>query len=289
MAEDEERTRLAAERALEELAQARRDALAAAGERRREAIAAARERRLQARTRPSERRQTGSRTQRTSLTLEAILAQATRILDADGVEGLTLRRLASELGAGVASVYWYVDDKNELLRLAYEATAGPPVRALLERPVEPEHWREGLRSAALELYDVIEAHPWTAEVMNTQPRGTLVMVLWDRIGQLLSSLGFTDEMAFYAGSALMSVVGAAGIAAVRDTQSEEDRDARLGRGAGELAALDPDEFPFVARTISTYRRHSERDQFLGGLDLVLDGIASRLPGQDSRRSAEPAD
>jgi AcrR family transcriptional regulator len=274
--EDEDRTRLARERALDELAQARRDALTAAGERRREAVAVARERRLQARTRPSERRQSAGRTPRTSLTLEAILAQTTRILDADGVEGLTLRRLAGELGAGVASVYWYVDDKNELLRLAYEATAGPPVRALLERPIEPADWRGGLRSAALELYEVIEAHPWTAEVMNTQPRGTLVMVLWDRVGQLLSNLGFSDEIAFYAGSALMSLIGAAGHAALMESRSTEDRDARLGRGAGELAALDPDEFPFVARTIPTYRRHSERDQFLGGLDLLLDGIASRL-------------
>lgn len=274
--EDEDRTRLARERALEELAQARRDALAAAGERRREAVTVARERRLQARTRPSERRASAGRP-RTSLTLDAILAQATRILDADGVEGLTLRRLAGELGAGVASVYWYVDDKNELLRLAYEATAGPPVRVLVERPIEPANWREGLRSAALELYGVVEAHPWTAEVMNTQPRGTLVMVLWDRVGQLLSGLGFSDEMAFHAGSALMSLIGAAGNAALMESRSTEDRDSRLGRGAGELAALDPDEFPFVARTISTYRRHSERDQFLGGLDLLLDGIASRLP------------
>jgi hypothetical protein len=67
------------------------------------------------------------------------------------------------------------------------------------------------------------------------------------------------------------------MSAVREAHSDEDRDTRLGRAAGEFAALDPAEFPFISRTISTYRRHSERDQFLGGLDLVLDGIASRLP------------
>jgi AcrR family transcriptional regulator len=275
--EDEDRGRLAAARALEDLAQARRDAIAAAGERRREAIAAARERRREARQRPSERRQSTGRTPRTSLTLEAILSQATRILDADGIEGLTLRRLAGELNAGAASVYWYVDDKDELLRLAFEATAGPPVSELAGRPIEPEHWRDGLRTAGAAIYEMIEAHPWVAEVMNDDPRSPIVMILWDRIGQLLTAVGLDADTAFYAGSALMSLIGAAGASAVREAHSKEDRDTRLGRAAGELAALDPAEFPFIISTISTYRRHNERDQFLGGLDLVLDGIASRFP------------
>jgi AcrR family transcriptional regulator len=236
-----------------------------------------REERGSARSRPSERREHGARTPRTSLTLEAILAQATRILDAEGVEGLTLRRLARELGAGTASVYWYIDDKDELLQLAYEATAGPPVRAVLERQIDPAHWREGLKAAGLALFEVIEAHPWVAEILNSERRGEIVILLWDRLGQLLTSLGFTDETAFYSASALMGLFGVAGISAVHEARSEEDRDTRLSRAVGAFAALDPQEYPFVSRTISTYRRHTEREQFLGGLELVLDGIASRLP------------
>jgi AcrR family transcriptional regulator len=277
--DDRDRSRAAAQRALDELAEARRDALAAVADRRREAISTARERRetiASGRQRPSERRRTASRGPRTALTLEAILAEATRILDADGIEGLTLRRLAKELGVGAASVYWYVDDKDELLQLAYEATAGPTVRRLQDRPIDADHWREALRSASIELFELIEAHPWIAEMMGVLPRSPMLMVLWDRIGQLLTAVGLGDEMAFYAGSALMGLLGAAGLSAIRDAHSDEDRDVRLGRGAGELAALDPVEFPFVARTISTYRRHSEREQFLGGLDLVLDGIQVRV-------------
>lgn len=271
-----DRSRAAAERT-----QARREALIAAGERRREAMAAVRERRREAieasRRRPSERRQTTSRSPRTALTLEAILAEAIRILDADGVDGLTLRRLAGELGAGVASVYWYVDDKDDLLQLACEATAGPPIHDLLARPIDPAHWREGLRTASLTFFEIIEAHPWVAEILNTQPRGSIVMVLWDRTGQLLTALGFSDETAFFAGSALMGVLGSAGMSALHEARSQDDRDTRLIRGAGELAALDPAEFPFITRTIPTYRQHSEREQFVGGLELILDGIASRLP------------
>lgn len=284
MADDEDdpgRAAHARAREREDLAQARREALAAVRDRRREAVAEAGEKRREAiaaaRRRPSERRDATARSPRTTLTLEAILDRAIRILDADGIDGLTLRRLARELGAGVASVYWYVDDKDELLRLAYEATAGPPVNELLARPIDPAHWRQGLRVAGIAIFEIFEEHPWVAEMMNGERRGLIVILLWDRIGQLLTSLGFPDDSAFYAGTALMGLLGAAGMTAVHGSRSEEDRDTRLGRGAGELAALDPTEFPFVSRTISTYRRHSELEQFLGGLDLVLDGIESRLP------------
>jgi AcrR family transcriptional regulator len=228
------------------------------------------------RVRPSERRSRSEGT-RTSLTLDTILARTTTILDEDGIDGLTLRRLARELNAAVASVYWYVDDKDELLRLAYEATAGPPVRALLEHPIDPAAWREGLRAASIAVFEIIEAHPWVAEAINGADRGWIVALLWDRIGQLLSALGLPDVTAFYAGTALMGLISVSGVSALYGARSDEDRDTRLSHGAGEFAALDPDEYPFISRTISTYRHHTEREQFLGGLDIVLDGIAARLP------------
>ncbi|MFT4108229.1 TetR/AcrR family transcriptional regulator, partial [Propionicimonas sp.] len=233
-----------------------------------------------ARRRPSERRDPAPRGARTSLTLEAILARAIDILDADGVDGLTLRRLAGELGAGAASVYWHVDDKDELLRLAYEAVAGPPVRAALERPIDPGTWRDGVRAAGLAIFEVIEGHPWVVEVMAGEQRGWIVILVWDRIGQLLTSLGLSDEATFGAVTALMGVFGVAGLGAVNNARSSDDREARLSRGAGELAALDPAEFPFVSRTIPLYRRHGEREQFLGGLELVMDGIEAGLAGEN---------
>ncbi|MGC3995300.1 MAG: TetR/AcrR family transcriptional regulator [Propionicimonas sp.] len=270
----------------DELRERRRDAIASAREAREEFVASTREKRREAlaaaRQRPSERR-TSSRGTRTSLTLEAILARATRILDADGTEGLTIRRLASELGAGAASVYWHVDDKDELLRLAYEAVAGPPVREALERPIDPSHWREGVRTAALAIFAVFEAHPWVVELMAGEQRGEIVILAWDRFGQLLTTLGLSDEAAFDAGTALMGVFGVAGLGAVNNARSTDDRDARLSRAAGEFASLDPAEFPFVSRTLSTYRRHSEREQFLGGLEFVMDGIEARLAAQRGRR------
>lgn len=232
------------------------------------------------RARPSERRSAAARAPRTSLTLDAILDRAGAILDADGIEGLTLRRLARELGVGAASVYWYVDDKDELLKLCYEQALASPVRDLLDRPVDPEHWRDSLRAVVTDLYQTLCAHPWAAELMSgSQSRSPVVMLIWDRVGQILGTLGLPDDQVFYAGGTLLGHVGAMTLASAHDANSDEDRDARLGRIAGDLAALDPTEFPFVSRTVSTFRRHTELEQFLGGLDLILDGLASRLAGE----------
>ncbi len=239
------------------------------------------------RARPSERRSGAARAPRTSLTLAAILTRAGAILDADGIEGLTLRRLARELGVGAASVYWYVDDKDELLKLCYEQTLASPVRQVLEQPIDREHWRDSLRAVVTDLYETLCEHPWAAELMSgSQSRGPVVMLIWDRVGQILGNLGLPDDQIFYAGGTLMGHVGAMTLAAAYDANSDEDRDLRLGRIAGDLAALDPAEFPFVSRTVSTFRRHTELEQFLGGLDLILDGIASRLvESQAGRQTA----
>src|SRR6478736_9034626 len=58
---------------------------------------------------------------RATHSLEQILSTAIAILDREGTKGLTLRGLATELGGGLGSVYWYVDGKDEVLSLATDS------------------------------------------------------------------------------------------------------------------------------------------------------------------------
>ena len=102
----------------------------------------------------------------------------------------------------------------------------------------------------------------------------------DRVGVLLGSLGLSVEESFYAGSALghlgaMSLVSAS--QRVPGSDSDAEREVRLQRIANDMAALDPEEFPGITLSIPMLLRHTEREQFLGGLDLILDGIASHVP------------
>src|SRR6478735_8163966 len=73
---------------------------------------------------------------RASLSLDSILDAAIELLDRDGVPGLTLRRLAAELGGGLGSVYWHVAGKEALVDLAIDAVLGrapgPPIEEQLD-------------------------------------------------------------------------------------------------------------------------------------------------------------
>ena len=233
--------------------------------------------------RPSDRRTTGKRRPRTVLTLEAIVSRACAILDLEGIDALTLRRLADDLGAGVTSMYWHVDDKGELLDLCCRATFEPVLSDVLTREVDPADWQAGLRDMLAGLFDVMENHPWLAELaaapQSPPSHGEAVTRIWDRIGTALGSAGLDEERIFYAGSVLAGHLGSMGLLAARTaygTDGPESREERLARRADELAALDPANYPFASKSAAMVRDHSERKQFLGGLDVILAGIATQL-------------
>lgn len=239
------------------------------------------------RLRPSDRRATGQRRARPALTLDAIVARACAILDAEGIDALTLRRLASELGVGVASMYWHVDDKDELLRLCYQATTEPLTRELLARPMDPADWRAGLRDLLSSLFKQFNMHPWIGTLMEG-PLGqdTVVLRVWDRIGGTLDALGLDPRLVFHASSLLMAHLGAMAAFAARaayGTDGRLSREERLAQQAAVLAALDPATYPYVPRSVSTFQSHNEEDQFLGGLDIILDGIETHLVRPAAKR------
>jgi AcrR family transcriptional regulator len=232
------------------------------------------------RTRPSERRSAGAPRRRTALSLDAIIARALAILDAEGIGALTLRRLAADLGAGVASMYWHVDNKDELLSLCYEATMEPLSRELREHRLDPAAWRAELRELLSGLFELMQSHPWVPQLMiGPLGQDAVVLRIWDQIGSVLTAAGLDEETVFYATSALATQVGAMGLAAARNaygTDGRENREERLERRADELSRVDPAEYPYVAQGVIQFRDHSETDQFLGGIDLILDGVAARL-------------
>src|SRR5581483_5676452 len=83
----------------------------------------------------------GSRRREDPITQEAIVAAALELLDAEGLDGLTMRRVAERLGTGAASLYWHVGSKDGLLDLLLDAVIG-------EQEVpdpDPERWQEQLK------------------------------------------------------------------------------------------------------------------------------------------------
>ncbi len=103
------------------------------------------------------------RTGRPPLTSRArILAAARELIDRDGWEKLTIRRLAAELGVGATTLYHHIRDKEDLLVQLLNHHVGE-----LERPALPEEPRDRVVTAALAMHDALAAWPWAAEVLTT--------------------------------------------------------------------------------------------------------------------------
>jgi AcrR family transcriptional regulator len=92
-----------------------------------------------------------------SLSREGIAAASVALADAQGIEAVSMRTLAAELGVGAASLYRYVARKDELIDLMVDAVMGGD----LEFEIRGD-WREDLRSFAHGLRAMTLRHPWMA-------------------------------------------------------------------------------------------------------------------------------
>lgn len=101
---------------------------------------------------------------RAEVTSELIEA-ALRIADEDGFDAISMRRLATEIGMGTMSIYWYVESKDELLDLVLDHLVGT---TLLE-PAELTDWRAGLTAIATRSRAMYLAHPWLVQVIGQRP------------------------------------------------------------------------------------------------------------------------
>ncbi len=209
--------------------------------------------------------------------MEAVIGEAVALLDEAGEPALTFRALAARLGGGVASIYWYVASKDELLDRATDyVLAG--VLADTERFAGSDDPIEDLRAIAVTLFDAIVDRPWLGAYFmrdtGVQPNG---MLLYERIGQQVMRLGLGPRESFHAVSAVVGFV--IGIAADLGQQPPQeildgtvDRAAYIDRHADQWRALDPEAFPFVHYIVEEFAIHDDAEQFRAGLDLLLAGL-----------------
>jgi AcrR family transcriptional regulator len=215
--------------------------------------------------------------QRASHSLDTVLAEAIAILDESGEKALTFRALAARLGGGVASIYWYVTSRDELLEKVTEEVMGRVLTETepLTRGSDPV---DNVRAVALALFDELVRRPWFGQYMlrnnGLQPNS---MAMYERIGQQLLGLDLTPRQRFHAVSSIVSyVVGVAADLAEPPPkeflESGLDREQFLGTLADRWRDLDPEEFPFAHDAAGEMATHDDLDVFRSGLDLLLAGV-----------------
>lgn len=214
---------------------------------------------------------------RASHSMETVIGEAVALLDEAGESALTFRALAARLGGGVASIYWYVSNKDELLDRATDHVLGGVLdeTGRFERSDDPI---ADLRAIAVALFDAVVDRPWLGAYLmrdtGAQPNGLL---LYESLGREVMRLNLTPRQSFHAVSAVMGfVVGTAADLGQQPPQEVLDgtisREDYIERQADAWRALDPDDFPFVHFITAEFAQHDDTEQFRAGLDLLLAGL-----------------
>lgn len=125
------------------------------------------------------------------LTLDQIVDAAIAVADANGIEGLSMRSVAKELGVGTMSLYRYIPGKGELLDLILDRVSDPS--ASIEK-AEGASWREALRIAAYGTRQLYLDHPWLIQVNWTRPVfGPNTLAGVEFVIATLGDLGLNDQ------------------------------------------------------------------------------------------------
>ena len=217
----------------------------------------------------AEPRKRRARAARPPLDRERIVAAGLRIVDEAGADALTVRRLADSLGVSPMSIYWHVADKAELLRLIGEAVLDE-----IETPKPRGDWRRQLRDIHRSMLGTVLQHPNTADILIGRARyGAAGLTLFERILSILLEAGFSPEAAFDAYQSLYLFTP--GFSAVSG-RSAEFRDVQR-QGVLYMRSLPEDRFPSIRAVAPVIGGRTPEEQLEIGLDVVIEGIAARLP------------
>lgn len=199
------------------------------------------------------------------LTHEHIVTTALRLADADGIEQLSMRRLATELDCGVMSLYHYITDKEALIEALVDHVASEVVP-----PPTGVAWRAAARHIAESTLEAQLRHPWAIPVWSTTWPGPYRFALVEQLLDALADAELPPDIADLGFHALTNHVQ--GFAQQRISYGQLESRANETRDRLEAMLAECD-YPRVAEHVEFHRSgHITHDEFGFTLDLILDGL-----------------
>jgi AcrR family transcriptional regulator len=235
------------------------------------------------------RREAGKRGPRPGLSADAIVEAAVRLADAEGLEAVSMARVAAELGFTTMSLYRHVTSKDELLQLMWNASALGAEDLVLEG----DGWRARLRMWATAQREGIDRHPWLTQMPMATPPVAPNSLTFVELGlATLDGTGVADADKLRIIGLLSSyTLSEARMAhdAFRAARANAVRD-QTGAGGGESAPLwtfeallrelvDEKTYPRLYRIAwspVTDGPQSEHEEFLFGIEHILDGVQALI-------------
>ncbi|MEV0031847.1 TetR/AcrR family transcriptional regulator [Nocardia sp. NPDC050793] len=198
-----------------------------------------------------------------------IVTAAQAVLDAEGVEKLTMRRLATELGCTPMALYHHVRDKEDLLRVLLDDYADQ-----VAWPDLPDDPKQRILVAATAMHDVLAARPWIVEVLT---EGDLfgLSALWvsENIIDAAVAAGLTLDRAAHAYRAIWHYT--AGEILIRGNAVRRAADERPSYRDQVFADLDPETLPRLAELGPRWTALTTADNYADGLRALVDGLLAQ--------------
>ena len=206
---------------------------------------------------------------RIPLSKERVLGAAVELADAHGIEALSMRRLAKELGVEAMSLYNHVANKDEILSGIVEIVASE-----VEVPSDPLNWKASIRRSAISAHDAFIRHRWSCSLMTNTPGVIPSRMRWmEGVLATLRGAGFSPNLTHHAYHALDSHI--TGFTLWQVSFPFDTREELLDLAEEFLKQIPADEYPYVIEHAHQHLEEpdpNEPSAFEFGLDLILDGL-----------------
>ncbi|HEX3814024.1 MAG TPA: TetR/AcrR family transcriptional regulator [Mycobacteriales bacterium] len=227
-----------------------------------------------------------------ALSREQIVGAASRIADADGIDAVSMRRIAAELGAGTMSLYRHVATKDDLFDLMLDAAIGEPFGKKTGEWLafkRADTLRGNLLMMGHGLRTIVHRHPWVSQVMAGRPSFGPNMVR-----SIDAALSFFDDLNLDADT-MMNAIGAINafvFGFVQEELAEKEMQRRTGLSEQEWRArmapyirslLETGQYPRLRKVIVEGSDPEDHGvEFDAQLALVVGGIIGSLPARARR-------
>lgn len=227
-----------------------------------------------------ERLEQTATTSRPALSAQRIAMTAVGIADADGLDAITMRRLAAELGVAPMAAYRHVSGKDDVLELMVDLVYGE-----VDIP-DGAGWRETMRALATGVRSLVLKHPWLTQLAAPRAVYELTPNRMALAERALAALRGTDldadttmsvfrTVAAYVHGATSAEIGLRQL--MHDGGWTSGAETRTGLSAQMTWLLTTGRYPAFERYVHEgVRKDDLQWQFETGLEHVLDGIAARL-------------
>jgi AcrR family transcriptional regulator len=209
-----------------------------------------------------------ARRRRVPVTRERALETAMRLADAEGLEALTMRRLAKELGVEAMSLYHHVANKDDILDGMADI-----VFSEIDLPSHEVDWQTAMRQRAGSLRDALLRHPWALSILESRSSpGPATLRHHDAVLGRCRAAGFSVAMSAHAFSLIDSFVYGFVLQEITLPFQDDNVEVKVEEIIGQLS---PDQYPHLTELTVEHilqEGYSYGAEFDFGLNLVLAGL-----------------